>query len=283
MTQPAAPHEPQTPTVAPPTATEAPTPLSPPVPQVPQAPQGPGSPSMSAPQGPPVAPTEAGLTANGKVVAVQPWRQSTAVLAPVIAQTFFVLVALANLYLAWSDVRIKGLLNDEDFSAVVREAKTADGLYVPILVLAGLARHLPARLAPPGLDLRPLRPRLYTRGAGMAIGGWFIPFANFVLGPLALRDVLWGTEHASPLRPARASRRRPAVSSSRCGPSRRQRGPRHAGRGAQAGSDRPDSIDSLVSSLQAGLTYEALGGVFGAVGGVVGILTSARSWAYTRR
>lgn len=282
MTQPAAPHEPQTPTVAPPIATEAPTPLSPPVPQVPQAPQGPGSPSMSAPQGTPVAPTEVGLTANGKIVAVQPWRQSTAVLA-VIAQTFFVLAALANLYLAWSDVRIKGLLNDEDFSAVVREAETADGLYVPILVLAGAA----------GIFLLVWLHRvwtsdrsdhsLYTRGTGMAIGGWFIPFANFVLGPLALRDLLWGTEHASPLaRPGRPTAT-PRLVSALWAVIAVNVVLGMLSRGAQSGLDRPESMDALVTSLQAALTYEALGGASGAVGGVVAILTIRKVMTYTRR
>lgn len=282
MTQPAAPHEPPTPAGAPPTATEAPIPASPPAPLVPQAPQGTDAPSMSAPQGTPVAPTEVGLTANGKIVAVRPWRQSTVVLA-VIAQTLFVLAALANLYLAWSDMRIKGLLNDEDFSAVVREAETVDGLYVPILVLACAA----------GIVLLVWLHRvwtsdrsdhsLYTRGTGMAIGGWFIPFANFVLGPLALRDLLWGTEHASPLAKPGRPTATPRLVTALCAVIAVNVVLGMLSRGAQNGLERPESMDALVTSLQAALTYEALGGVAGAAGAVVAILTIRKVMRYTRR
>ena len=172
---------------------------------------------MSAPQGTPVAPTEVGLTANGKIVAVQPWRQSTAVLA-VIAQTFFVLAALANLYLAWSDVRIKGLLNDEDFSAVVREAETADGLYVPILVMAGAA----------GIFLLVWLHRvwtsdrsdhsLYTRGTGMAIGAGSSrsPTSSWGRSPCATCS---GAPSTRARWPGPGVPPRPPVSSPRCWPS----------------------------------------------------------------
>ena len=54
-------------------------------------------------------------------------------------------------------------------------------------------------------------------------------------------------------------------------------------RGAQSGLDRPESMDALVTSLQAALTYEALGGASDAVGGVVAILTIRKVMTYTRR
>lgn len=283
MTQPAAPHEPPTPAGAPPVAIDAPVPLAPPVPQVPGALRGADAAGVPAPHGAPVAPsTETGLTANGKIVAVRPWRQSTAVLA-VIAQALFVLAALANLYLAWYDVRIKGLLDDADFSAVVREAETADGLYVPILVLAGAA----------GIVLLVWLHRvwtsdrsdhsLYTRGTGMAIGGWFIPFANFALAPLALRDLLWGTEHASPLAKPGRPTATPRLITALWAVLAVNLVLGMLSRGAQSGVERAESMDSLVTSLQSALTYEALGGVAGAVGAVVAILTIRQVMTYTRR
>jgi hypothetical protein len=42
-------------------------------------------------------------------------------------------------------------------------------------------------------------PALHTRSAGFAVGGWFIPFAQLVLGPRALRD-LWNGALAARLR-----------------------------------------------------------------------------------
>ena len=54
-------------------------------------------------------------------------------------------------------------------------------------------------------------------------------------------------------------------------------------RGGQSGLERPESMDALVASLQTALTYEALGGVGGAVGGVVVILTIRKVMTYTRR
>ena len=271
MTQPAAPHEPPVPAPAPP---------------VPLAPQG-----SLAPQGHLPAPTrtaqpaptvEPGLTANSKTVKVRPWKQSTAVLA-IIAQTLFAVAAVANLYLAWFDVRIKGLLSDGDFDAVVSEAESADALYLPILALAGLAGIVMLVWLHRVWTSDRSDHALYTRGTGMAIGGWFIPFANVVLGPLALRDVLWGTEHANPsTRHDRPSTTPPliialwvvlAVNLVLA----------MLGRAAQRGIEQPNSLDSLVATLQSGLTYEALGGVFGAAGGIVAILVIRKVMAFTRR
>ena len=271
MTQPAAPHEPPVPAAAPP---------------VPIAPQGNMAPQghLPAPTGPaqPAPTAEPGLTANSKTVKVRPWKQSTAVLA-IIAQTLFAVAAVANLYLAWFDIRIKGLLSDGDFDAVVSEAESADALYLPILALAGLAGIVMLVWLHRVWTSDRSDHALYTRGTGMAIGGWFIPFANVVLGPLALRDVLWGTEHANPrTRHDRPSTTPPliialwvvlAVNLVLA----------MLGRAAQRGIEQPDSLDSLVSTLQTGLTYEALGGVFGAAGGVVGILLIRKVMGFTRR
>lgn len=271
MTQPAAPHEPPVPAAAPP---------------VPIAPQGNMAPQghLPAPTGPaqPAPTPEPGLTANSKTVKVRPWKQSTAVLA-IIAQALFAVAAVANLYLAWFDIRIKGLLSDGDFDAVVSEAESADALYLPILALAGLAGIVMLVWLHRVWTSDRSDHALYTRGTGMAIGGWFIPFANVVLGPLALRDVLWGTEHANPrTRHDRPSTTPPliialwvvlAVNLVLA----------MLGRAAQRGIEQPDSLDSLVSTLQTGLTYEALGGVFGAAGGVVGILLIRKVMGFTRR
>ncbi|KRF45626.1 hypothetical protein ASH01_07355 [Terrabacter sp. Soil811] len=265
MTQHAAPHEPPVPAAAPP---------------VPIAPQG----HLPAPTGPaqPAPTPEPGLTANSKTVKVRPWKQSTAVLA-IIAQALFAVAAVANLYLAWFDIRIKGLLSDGDFDAVVSEAESADALYLPILALAGLAGIVMLVWLHRVWTSDRSDHALYTRGTGMAIGGWFIPFANVVLGPLALRDVLWGTEHANPrTRHDRPSTTPPliialwvvlAVNLVLA----------MLGRAAQRGIEQPDSLDSLVSTLQTGLTYEALGGVFGAAAGVVGILLIRKVMGFTRR
>lgn len=279
MTQPAAPHEPPAPAVPPaPAGSIGPAgPAGPPEPVVPPAPTMP--PSQAQLPGPAAG---SGMTANLKQIDVRPWRQSTNVLA-LAAQAAFVVGALANLYLAVYDVRIKGLLGDGDFDAVVREAESADGLYLPILGITAVAGILMLVWLHRVWTSDRSDHSLYTRGTGLAIGGWFIPFANFVLGPLALRDLLWGTEHASP----RARPGRPTAT------------PRLViafwvviglnvvvtllGRGAQSGLQRPESLDALVTSLQAGLTYEALGGLLGAAGGTVALLIIRQVMAYTRR
>lgn len=276
MTQPAAPHEPPAPAV-PPAPAGSTGPAGPPEPVVPPAPTMP--PSQAQLPGPAAG---SGMTANLKQIDVRPWRQSTNVLA-LAAQAAFVVGALANLYLAVYDVRIKGLLGDGDFDAVVREAESADGLYLPILGITAVAGILMLVWLHRVWTSDRSDHSLYTRGTGLAIGGWFIPFANFVLGPLALRDLLWGTEHASP----RARPGRPTAT------------PRLViafwvviglnvvvtllGRGAQSGLQRPESLDALVTSLQAGLTYEALGGLLGAAGGTVALLIIRQVMAYTRR
>lgn len=237
---------------------------------------------LPAPSGEPITPDRPGLTANFKNVTVRPWRQSTAVLA-VVAQALFALGGVANVYLAWFDVRIKGLVSATDYEAIAREAGTADGMYLRILAIAAAA----------GLVFLVWFHRvwtsdrsdhsLYTRGTGLAVGGWFIPFANFVLGPLALRDLLWGTEHASP----RAQPGRPVST------------PRLVtawwavlgasllfamlGRGAETGLERPESFEAFTTSLQASLTWEAVGAMAGVAGAVVAILTIRRVMDYTRR
>jgi hypothetical protein len=55
------------------------------------------------------------------------------------------------------------------------------------------------------------------------------------------------------------------------------------GRGAQSGLQRPESLEALLTSLQASLTYEALGGLSGAAGALVVILIIRRVMVYTRR
>ena len=55
------------------------------------------------------------------------------------------------------------------------------------------------------------------------------------------------------------------------------------GRRAQDGLEQPDSLDALVSSLQTSLTYEALGGVFGAAASVIAILLIRKVMGFTRR
>ncbi|MFC7598068.1 DUF4328 domain-containing protein [Terrabacter sp. GCM10028922] len=237
---------------------------------------------LPAPSGEPVTTHRSGLTSNFKNVTVRPWRQSTAVLA-VVAQALFALGGVTNLYLAWLDVRIKGLLSDQDYEAVIRESETVDGLYLPILAVgagAGIVflvwfhRVWTSDRSDHGL---------YTRGTGLAIGGWFIPLANFVLGPLALRDLLWGTEHASP----KAQPGRPVAT------------PRLViawwvvvglgvlfamlGRGAETGLQQPKSLEALTTSLQATLTWDAAGGLAAAVGALVAVLTIRRVMDYTRR
>lgn len=275
MTQPAAPYEPPA-SSAVPTASTAST-----VPPVPTA-ALPAATATAPPPPPAPAAAQTGVTANFKNVAVRPWRQSTAVVA-VMAQAAFVVGALANLYLTSMDVKVKGLLEDRDFAAMEREAQSADGLYMLILGVGALSAILLLVWFHRVWTSDRSDHSLYTRGTGMAIGGWFIPFANFVLGPLALRDLLWGVEHASPQdKPGR-----PAAT------------PRLViafwvviavnlvlvmlARGAESGLQRPDSIDALMTSVQASLTYEALGGVAGAAGAVIAILYIRKVMALTRR
>ena len=275
MTQPAAPYEPPA-SSAVPTASTAST-----VPPVPTGAQ-PAATATAPPPPPAPAAAQTGVTANFKNVAVRPWRQSTAVVA-VMAQAAFVVGALANLYLTSMDVKVKGQLEDRDFAAMEREAQSADGLYLLILGVGALSAILLLVWFHRVWTSDRSDHSLYTRGTGMAIGGWFIPFANFVLGPLALRDLLWGVEHASP----QAKPGRPAAT------------PRLViafwvviavnlvlvmlGRGAESGLQRPDSIDALMTSVQASLTYEALGGVAGAAGAAIAILYIRRVMALTRR
>jgi hypothetical protein len=275
MTQPAAPYEPPA-SSAVPTASTAST-----VPPVAAGAQ-PAATATAPPPPPPAPAAQTGVTANFKNVAVRPWRQSTAVVA-VMAQAAFAVGALANLYLTSMDVKVKGLLEDRDFAAMEREAQSADGLYMLILGVGALCAILLLVWFHRVWTSDRSDHSLYTRGTGMAIGGWFIPFANFVLGPLALRDLLWGVEHASP----QAKPGRPAAT------------PRLViafwvviavnlvlvmlGRGAESGLQRPDSIDALMTSVQASLTYEALGGVAGAAGAVIAILYIRKVMALTRR
>ncbi|GGN07486.1 hypothetical protein GCM10009721_39040 [Terrabacter tumescens] len=275
MTQPAAPYEPPA-SPAVPTASTVPT-----VPTVPTGAQ-PAATATAPPPPPAPAAAQTGVTANVKNVAVRPWRQSTAVVA-VMTQAAFVVGALANLYLTSLDVKVKGQLEDRDFAAMEREAQSADGLYLLILGVGALSAILLLVWFHRVWTSDRSDHSLYTRGTGMAIGGWFIPFANFVLGPLALRDLLWGVEHASP----EAKPGRPAAT------------PRLViafwvviavnlvlvmlGRGAESGLQRPDSIDALMTSVQASLTYEALGGVAGAAGAVIAILYIRKVMALTRR
>lgn len=276
MTQPAAPYEPPAPSAAP----TAPT--APPVPAATQP--AATQPAVTATAPPPPVPTGAqtGVTANFKNVAVRPWRQSTAVIA-LMAQAVFVVGALANLYVTSLDIKVKGLVEDRDFAAMEREAQSADGLYLLILAVGALSGILLLVWFHRVWTSDRSDHSLYTRGTGMAIGGWFIPFANLVLGPLALRDLMWGVEHASP----QAKPGRPAAT------------PRLViafwvviavnivlvmlGRGAESGLQRPDSIDALMTSVQASLTYEALGGVAGAAGAVIAILYIRKVMALTRR
>ena len=279
MTQPAAPYEPPA-SSAVPTASTAST--VPPVPTVPTGAQPAATATAPPPPPAPAAGAQTGVTANVKNVAVRPWRQSTAVVA-VMTQAAFVVGALANLYLTSLDVKVKGQLEDRDFAAMEREAQSADGLYLLILGVGALSAILLLVWFHRVWTSDRSDHSLYTRGTGMAIGGWFIPFANFVLGPLALRDLLWGVEHASP----EAKPGRPAAT------------PRLViafwvviavnlvlvmlGRGAESGLQRPDSIDALMTSVQASLTYEALGGVAGAAGAAIAILYIRKVMALARR
>ncbi|CAN7544368.1 DUF4328 domain-containing protein [Terrabacter sp. LjRoot27] len=280
MTQPAAPHEP---TAAPEAATVPPAPAGPPVPVAPPA----ATAQLPAPTGQPVATgqpgvSQPGVTANFKNINVRPWRQSTAVVA-IIAQALFVLAALANLYLTSLDVKVKGLLSDRDFAAMEREAEGAQSLYWLILGVGALAAVFLLVWFHRVWTSDRSDHSLYTRGTGLAIGGWFIPIANIVLGPLALRDLMWGTEHASPT----------------AKPGRPNGTPRlvialwvliflnvllvMAGRSADTKVKQADSLSELMDAVQSSLTFEAVGGLAGAAGAVIGILYIRRVMAYTRR
>lgn len=141
------------------------------------------------------APWSGGLTSDGNVVRVRPWRASNVVIARV-AQGLLVLMALGNVALALLEVRVERLLAGPDLAEAGRLVQDADallwlrsrmGVLTAVVLLVWLHRIWTSDRS---------AHNVYTRGTGLAVGGWLVPVANLVLAPNALRDLWHGTERA---------------------------------------------------------------------------------------
>ncbi|MEW1954285.1 DUF4328 domain-containing protein [Terrabacter sp. NPDC080008] len=141
-----------------------------------------------------------GLTADGNVVRVQPWRGSTPVLARA-AQGLLVLLAFGSLPLALLESRVDRLLAGRepaqvDLVEAVGLVRIAEDLtWVRSRVAVVTAVVLLVWLHQVWTSDRSAH-NVYTRGTSLAVGGWLIPVANLVLAPNALRDLWHGTERA---------------------------------------------------------------------------------------
>lgn len=254
---------------------------------VPTAPE-PVASTLPAPVGQPYAamsPATASGTASGPGagVDVRPWRSSNDVIA-IIAQVLLGLTALVNLAVAFTDVRLAGLVRERDFDRVVELATSAESTYrlavllaVPTVIVFVVWVH---RLWTSDRSAH----AVYTRSTRLAVGGWFIPVANLLLGGRALRDLWHGTAAA-----------RAGVDQ---GPGVRST-PRLllgwwvawcamfvttlASRGSQAGVDRATSLTELVSALESAINAEVAACTISAVAAVLLVLVIRRITGFTRR
>lgn len=176
-----------------------PTPIPPPSAWVPPTVAPPPPSAMPAPSGSPYAtePTGAGHPAPSPYVPQRAWRSSTDVLAWVTVGLLLAQVALYA-YVMRLDEEIMSALEQRDVQGAIAISDSAPPLpgissllYVITAVCFLIWLHrvwTSDRSDPSG----------YSRSSGLAIGGWFIPLAAWVMGPLTLRDLWTGTRQARP-------------------------------------------------------------------------------------
>lgn len=136
-----------------------------------------------------------GLTSDGNVVTVRPWRTSNDVVARA-AQALLGLVAAGDLLVAVLDLRTRQSLAEHDIGSMARTVELSNDLSwagtrltVATVVVFLVWMH---RLWTSDRSAH----NVYTRGTGLAVGGWLVPVANLVLAPNALRDLWHGTARA---------------------------------------------------------------------------------------
>jgi hypothetical protein len=223
------------------------------------------------------------MTSDGTVVTVRPWRASNAAVA-IGAQVLLSLTALGNLAVALSDVQLQGLLSERDFEALAARGASVNGLYnlgmllvLPTVVVFLVWVH---RLWTSDRSAH----NVYTRGTGLAVGGWLIPFASFVLGPKALRDLWHGTENArNGVLDGPVNRSTPRLVIAWWVAWLVMAVTTLASRAAQSSIDAATSLPDLIASLRSGLTIEIVSCVVSATAAVLLVLVIRRITAFTRR
>ena len=249
---------------------------------VPTAPAGVPYAVISRPQTSPV-PGPSGLTSDGNVVRVRPWRGSNAGIARA-AQGLLVLMALGNVALALLEARVERLLAERDLAEAVRLVQNAGdltwlrsriGVLTAVVFLVWLHRMWTSDRS---------AHNVYTRGTGLAVGGWLVPVANLVLAPNALRDLWHGTERARDgVLDGPVDRSTPRLVSVwwlawclMCVGA-------IADWFVQRGVDLTSSDEDVVSILRAGLRLEIFTSAASAVSGVLLVLVIGRITTFTRR
>lgn len=177
----------------------------------PSTPTGPGR-VTTAPAAPPV-PTAAtttpgpvapatpdrtglmGLTSDGNRVRVRPWSRANDVLAGA-TQLLLGLTAVAELVAAAVNLTLRRLVATQDVEEFIVLRALVDQFLWPITyVLPGAFVVFLVWLHRLWTSDRSAH-NVYTRSTGIAVGGWFVPVANVVLGAYALRDLWHGTHNA---------------------------------------------------------------------------------------
>jgi hypothetical protein len=248
-------------------------------------------PTAPVPSGPPAAENQpyaagtfpSGMTSDGNVVTVRPWRASNYAVSTA-AQALLLLTAIANLAIAVNDVLLDALLTERDYAAIVDRHSTVDGLsgvtnwlaLLTVLVfLVWMHRFWTSDRS---------AHNVYTRGTGFAVGGWLIPVAGFILGPNALRDLWHGTENASKgVLDGPVDRSTPRLVSWWWVAWLAMAVSAVAGRVARAMAEGAPSLPDLLASLQSGLRIEIVSCVVSAVAAVLLVLVIRRITAFTRR
>lgn len=205
----------QPPPFVPPQGDATPTQSAPPVPPVPTPPvplqpQGLPEPSrMPYAAGPGATPTtpgtagtpgtsgtSAGAVANPLSGTVQrPWRASNSAWSLAVIGLLVCNIVLHG-FNAMNDLSLINLIDAGEFDELLRVANGSDGLIgvsLVLIVATGIVFLIWLHRIWTSDRSDPMQ---YSRGTGLAIGGWFIPFASLALGPLSVRDLWRGVTSA---------------------------------------------------------------------------------------
>jgi hypothetical protein len=127
----------------------------------------------------------------------RPWRAANEAWAVAVLLALGLSVLMHG-YNVVANLRVRGMLLDRDYEAIVGATRSIEALpavsflltLVTAVVLMVWVHHV--------WTSERSHPGAYTRSTGIAVGGWIIPLANYVLAPLAIRDLWRGTRAARP-------------------------------------------------------------------------------------
>lgn len=146
-------------------------------------------------QTPMVPPWSAGEAQPVIAVPQRPWRSSTTTFGVVVIALLGLHVVM-DLFSIWNLTQLRSALDRSDGDQVVALADLVTALSLLSLALYVVTGVLFLVWLHRVWNSDRSDPAAHTRSSGWAVGGWFIPFANLVLGPRSVRDLWHGVATA---------------------------------------------------------------------------------------